>query len=151
MSDPTGPSSASQTRPVTNTALDDAGRCLLSVAWNIRTGVPRAGARKEEPRKQETRKEEIRAHLQTVCRTMGHAACARAAGASPAPDPIAFLRLADLAYEIDTLLLLAGTSLAPDPLRDRRRWAEIESLATGIDALAERAWEVLGEELAGSH
>ncbi|MFI5614832.1 hypothetical protein [Amycolatopsis sp. NPDC051903] len=125
---------------MTNTSLEDAGRCLLSVAWNIRTGVPRAGARKEE----------IRARLQEVCRSLGHAACARAAGAGPAPDHVPFLRLADLAYEIDTLLLLVDTALAPDPDRDHRRWAEIEGLVAGVDALVNLTAEVLGGQLAVS-
>ncbi|MGW4486678.1 hypothetical protein ACWEOE_22880 [Amycolatopsis sp. NPDC004368] len=123
-----------------NTSLDDAGRCLLSVAWNIRTGVPRAGARKEE----------IRARLQAVCRTMGHAACARAAAAGAPPDHLVFLKLADLAYEIDTLLLLVDTALAPDAERDRRRWAEIEALVGGVDELVDQTADVLGGQLANS-
>ncbi|WP_432853184.1 hypothetical protein ACQPXB_17205 [Amycolatopsis sp. CA-161197] len=122
-----------------NTSLDDAGRCLLSVAWNIRTGVPRAGARKEE----------IRARLQSVCRSMGHAACARAAAGWP-PDHVPFLKLADLAYEIDTLLLLVDTALAPDADRDRRRWAEIETLVAGVDDLVDQAAAILGGQLAVS-
>jgi hypothetical protein len=123
-----------------NTSLDDAGRCLLSVAWNIRTGVPRAGARKEE----------IRARLQAVCRTMGHAVCARAAADGPPPDHVPFLKLADLAYEIDTLLLLVDTALAPDADRDRRRWAEIETLVAGVDELVDQAAIALGGQLAAS-
>ncbi|WP_208719992.1 hypothetical protein, partial [Amycolatopsis circi] len=115
-----------------NTSMDDAGRCLLSVAWNIRTGGPRADPRADE----------VRERLRTVCRGLGHAACRFAAGGGggdPVPllrladrafeiggggggDPVPLLRLADRAFEIDTLLLLVGTSLIPDSGRDLRWW-----------------------------
>lgn len=122
-----------QTRPVTNTAMDDAGRCLLSVAWNIRTGGPRADPRADA----------VRERLRTVCRELGHAACRFAAGGSGG-DPVPLLRLADRAYEVDTLLLLVGTSLIPDPGRDSRWWGEIERLVGEVDGMVAEAAAVLG-------
>ncbi len=55
------------------------------------------------------------------------------------------LRLADRAYEIDTLLLLVGTSLIPDPARDTRRWNEIDRLVSEVDDLATKAAAALDE------
>ncbi|WP_245633632.1 hypothetical protein [Amycolatopsis jejuensis] len=113
---------------MTNTSMDDAGRCLLSVAWNIRTGGPRADPRSDA----------VRERLQTVCRRLGHATC-RYAAVHPGGDPVPLLRLADRAYEIDTLLLLVGTSLIPDPARDARRWGEIDGLVSELDTLTSAA------------
>lgn len=112
--------------------MDDAGRCLLSVAWNIRTGGPRADPRADA----------VRERLRTVCRELGHAACRSAAG-DVGGDPAPLLRLADRAYEIDTLLLLVGTSLIPDPGRDSRWWGEIERLVAEVDGMAGEASAVL--------
>ena len=123
------------TRPVTNTSMDDAGRCLLSVAWNIRTGGPRAIPRADK----------VRERLQTLCRSLGHAACRRAS-LSAAGNPLPLLRLADRAYEIDTLLLLVGTSLIPDAPRDARRWTEIDRLVSEVDDLARAAQAALDED-----
>ncbi|WP_344854396.1 hypothetical protein [Amycolatopsis ultiminotia] len=117
---------------MTNTALDDAGRCLLSVAWNIRTGGPRADPYADA----------VRSRLRELCRSLGHATCRHAASHGTG-DHVPLLRLADLAYEIDTLLLLVGTSLVPAPDRDRRRRNEIDTLVTGLDALAAAATAAL--------
>ncbi|MER6878602.1 MULTISPECIES: hypothetical protein [Amycolatopsis] len=116
-----------------NTSMDDAGRCLLSVAWNIRTGGPRADPRADE----------VRERLRTVCRGLGHAACRFAAG-GVGGDPVPLLRLADRAFEIDTLLLLVGTALISDPGRDVRRWGEIEGLVAEVDGMVGEASAVLG-------
>jgi len=113
--------------------MDDAGRCLLSVAWNIRTGGPRAIPRTDA----------VRERLRTLCRNLGHTACRHAAEHSHG-DPAPLLRLADRAYEIDTLLLLVGTSLLPDSARDARRWTEIDHLVSEVDDLATAASAVLG-------
>lgn len=111
-----------------NTSMEDAGRCLLSVAWNMRGSGPA-----------HSRGEEIREHLRLVCRTTGHAACAwaRSHGVGSEEDYLPFLRLADLAYEIDMLLLLASSRLVPDVERDLRRWAEVEELVVRAEQLAE--------------
>ena len=114
--------------------MDDVGRCLLSVAWNIRTGGPRAIPRADA----------VRERLRTLCRGLGHAACRRA-GQCAGGDHVPLLRLADRAYEIDTLLLLVGTSLIPDPARDARRWNEIDHLVSEVDDLAAKAAAALGE------
>ncbi|MFF0147781.1 hypothetical protein ATK36_0385 [Amycolatopsis sulphurea] len=119
---------------MTNTALDDAGRCLLSVAWNIRTGGPRS-----DPYADATR-----TRLRTLCRTLGHATCRHAETGAPG-DHVPALRLADLAYEIDILLMLVGTSLVPSPRRDHRRRQEIDALLAGLDTLAAEAAAALDE------
>ncbi|MBB4684246.1 hypothetical protein [Amycolatopsis jiangsuensis] len=117
---------------MTNTALEDAGRCLLSVAWNIRTGGPRADPYADA----------VRSRLRDLCRTLGHATCHQAA-AGGAGDHEPLLRLADLAYEIDTLFLLVGTALVPSPARDERRRQEIDTLLTHVDTLSAEAAAVL--------
>ncbi|MFD2473277.1 hypothetical protein [Amycolatopsis silviterrae] len=119
---------------MTNTSMDDAGRCLLSVAWNIRTGGPRADPRADA----------VRERLRTVCRGLGHAACRWAAGNSGG-DPVPLLRLADRVYEIDTLLLLVGTALIPDARRDSRWWGEIDVLVSEVDGMVGEASAVVGE------
>lgn len=86
----------------------------------------------------------MRERLRTLCRGLGLEACRRAAGGA-AGDVVPLLRLADRAYEIDTLLLLVGTSLIPDPGRDARRWAEIGALVSEVDGLAAAADAVLCE------
>ncbi|AXB42581.1 hypothetical protein [Amycolatopsis albispora] len=113
-----------------NTSMEDAGRCLLSVAWNMRSS----------PTRDCPRAEAIRDHLRVVCRSTGHAACAwaRSHGPGSAEEYLPFLRLADLAYEIDTLLLLVSNRLVPDDERDLRRWKEIEKLVARAELLAMR-------------
>lgn len=85
----------------------------------------------------------MRERLRTVCRGLGHAACRFAAG-NGGGDPVPLLRLADRAYEIDTLLLLVGTSLIPDSGRDSRWWGEIERLVAEVDGMVGEAAAVLG-------
>jgi hypothetical protein len=117
-----------------NTSMEDAGRCLLSVAWNIRSSFSR-----DAPHSVIDRQERIRENLRDVCRSAGHGACDWAGRHGPGAeaDYVPFLRLADLAYEIDTLLALVGRSLVPDHEREARRWAEIDVLVTRADGLAE--------------
>ncbi|MDT8915443.1 hypothetical protein [Amycolatopsis sp. PS_44_ISF1] len=117
-----------------NTSMDDAGRCLLSVAWNIRSSFSR-----DAPHSVVDRQERIRENLRDVCRSAGHGACDWAVRHGPGTetDYAPFLRLADLSYEIDTLLTLVGRALVPDPEREARRWAEIDLLVTRADVLAE--------------
>ncbi|QFU90123.1 hypothetical protein [Amycolatopsis sp. YIM 10] len=126
-----------------NTSMEDAGRCLLSVAWNMRGS---------SPAREYSRGEEIREHLRLVCRSTGHAACAwaRSHGVGSEEDYLPFLRLADLAYEIDMLLLLASSRLVPDVERDLRRWAEIEELLVRAEQLAESTARFLRGPVAGS-
>lgn len=130
---------------VMNTSMDDAGRCLLSVAWNIRSSFSR-----DAPNSVVDRQERIRENLRDVCRSAGHGACAWAGRHGPGTeaDYLPFLRLADLAYEIDTLLALVGRSLVPDPEREARRWAEIDVLVTRADVLAEGTAVFLREPVA---
>ncbi|UJW36753.1 hypothetical protein L3Q67_33670 [Saccharothrix sp. AJ9571] len=122
-----------------NTSMEDAGRCLLSVAWNMRGGHSAEYSRSQE----------IRDHLQLVCRSTGHAACAwaRTHGAGSAADYLPFLQLADLAYEIDTLLLLVTSRLVPEVERDLRRWDEIEALVLRAERLTEHTARFLGRSL----
>ena len=47
-----------------------------------------------------------------------------------------FLQLADVAYEIATLLLLVEDFRVPDLEREHRRWAEIEELTSRLTELA---------------
>jgi hypothetical protein len=112
-----------------NTSMDDAGCCLLSVAWNV------APLTEGKP---ESRRGDLRRTLVAVCRTAGHGArdwaARRGAGAETEYRP--FLQLADVAYEIATLLLVVEDFLVPDLEREHRRWAEIEELTIRLTELA---------------
>lgn len=110
--------------------MDDAGCCLLSVAWNI--APPAAGL-------PDSRRGALRCTVESVCRTAGHGARDWAArnGAGREAEYRPFLQLADVAYEITTLLLLVEDFLVPDLEREHRRWAEIEELASRLTELAD--------------
>jgi len=116
-------------RRVMNNSMDDAGCCLLSVAWNI------APLLEAQPA---SRRSEIRRGVEEVCRTRGRGARSWAAqnGVGTDAEYRPFLQLADVAYEIATLLLLVGDFLVPDLEREHRRWAEIEELMARLDELA---------------
>jgi len=108
--------------------MDDAGCCLLSVAWNIAPyGQP------------DSRRGAVRRLVESVCRSAGLGARDWAArhGTGEESDYRPFLQLADVAYEIATLLLLVEDFLVPDLEREHRRWAEIEELTTRLTELAE--------------
>lgn len=111
-------------------SMDDAGCCLLSVAWNV---APLTEGRPD------SRREALRRTLVGVCRTAGHGARDWAAqhGTGTETEYRPFLRLADVAYEIATLLLLVEDFLVPDLEREHRRWAEIEELSSRMTELAE--------------
>jgi hypothetical protein len=116
-------------RRVMNDSMDDAGCCLLSVAWNI------APLLEKQPR---SRRGSLRAEVERVCRTTGHGARSWAArhGTGTEEQYRPFLQLADIAYEIATLLLLVGDFLVPDVEREHRRWAEVEGLLARMTELA---------------
>ncbi|WP_460443063.1 hypothetical protein [Amycolatopsis stemonae] len=111
-------------------SMDDAGCCLLSVAWNV---APLTEGRPD------SRRERIRRAVVSVCRTAGHGARAWAVAHGPGTEAEyrPFLRLADVAYEIATLLLLVEDFLVPDLEREHRRWAEIEELTARLTELDE--------------
>ncbi|OXM69324.1 hypothetical protein CF165_07245 [Amycolatopsis vastitatis] len=113
-----------------NESMDDAGCCLLSVAWNV---APLAEGQHG------SRRGDLRRTVVAVCRTAGHGARDWAArhGAGTETEYRPFLQLADVAYEIATLLLLVEDFLVPDLEREHRRWAEIEELTTRLTELAE--------------
>ncbi|SEF37856.1 hypothetical protein SAMN05421837_11633 [Amycolatopsis pretoriensis] len=119
-----------QSTCVKHNSMDDAGCCLLSVAWNI---VPPAGGWPD------SRRGAIRRDIESVCRSAGLGARDWAArnGAGEEPEYRPFLQLADVAYEIATLLLLVEDFLVPDLEREHRRWAEIEELTSRMAELAE--------------
>ncbi len=110
--------------------MDDAGCCLLSVAWNI------APLTEGQP---DSRRGAIRRSVESVCRTAGLGAREWAArnGTGTEAEYRPFLQLADVAYEIATLLLLVEDFLVPDLEREHRRWAEIEELVSRLAELAE--------------
>jgi hypothetical protein len=112
-----------------NNSMDDAGCCLLSVAWNIAPLLESPPA---------SRQASLRAAVEEVCRVAGLGARSWAVhhgtGAEAEYGP--FLRLADVAYEIATLLLLVGDFLVPDLEREHRRWAEIEGLMSRLEELS---------------
>jgi hypothetical protein len=85
-----------------------------------------------------------------VCRTAGHGARDWAArnGVGTEAEYRPFLQLADVAYEIATLLQLVEDFLVPDLEREHRRWAEIEELTSRLMELAE--WTSSFLSLSGS-
>jgi hypothetical protein len=111
-----------------NNSMDDAGCCLLSVAWNV---APLTEGRPA------SRRGELRRTVVSVCRTAGHGARDWAArhGAGTEAEYRPFLQLADVAYEIATLLQLVEDFLVPDLGREHRRWAEVEDLTTRLTEL----------------
>ncbi|RSD07962.1 hypothetical protein EIY87_45115 [Amycolatopsis eburnea] len=111
-------------------SMDDAGCCLLSVAWNV---APLAETHPD------SRRGDLRRRVAAACRTAGHGARAWAVAHGPGTeaDYRPFLQLADVAYEIATLLLLVEDFLVPDLEREHRRWAEIEELTARFTELAE--------------
>lgn len=111
-----------------NNSMDDAGCCLLSVAWNIAPLLQSPPA---------SRQASLRAKVEETCRQAGLGARSWAAhhGTGAEAEYRPFLQLADVAYEIATLLLLVGDFLVPDLEREHRRWAEIEALTTRLDEL----------------
>ncbi|WP_410614920.1 hypothetical protein [Amycolatopsis sp. lyj-109] len=121
-----------------NESMDDAGCCLLSVAWNV---APLAGGPPDGPPDGPpgSRRGELRRTVEAVCRTAGRGAREWAArhGAGTEAEYRPFLQLADVAYEIATLLLLVEDFLVPDLGREHRRWAEIEELTTRLTELSE--------------
>lgn len=119
--------------PVMVSSVEDAGCCLLSVAWNIAPGFP--GADRPEDH---DRADEIRAGLVATCQAVGKAARAWAIthGAGTEADYLPLLRLADAANEIDALLRLITGMLVPDTARDRRRWAEVDDLRARVRELS---------------
>ncbi|MFI5589813.1 hypothetical protein ACIA5G_32520 [Amycolatopsis sp. NPDC051758] len=128
-----------------NTSMDDAGCCLLSVAWNV------APLTEGKP---ESRRGDLRRTLVAVCRTAGHGARDWAArhGTGAETEYRPFLQLADVAYEIATLLLVVEDFLVPDLEREHRRWAEIEELTARLTELAGWTSAFLGadRELSGT-
>jgi hypothetical protein len=112
-----------------NNSMDDAGCCLLSVAWNIAPLLESPPA---------SRQASMRATVEEVCRVAGLGARSWAVhhGAGTEAEYRPFLQLADVAYEIATLLLLVGDFLVPDLEREHRRWAEIEGLMSRLDELS---------------
>jgi hypothetical protein len=112
-----------------NNSMDDAGCCLLSVAWNIAPLLQSPPA---------SRQASLRVKVEETCRVTGLGARSWAAhhGAGTEAEYRPFLQLADVAYEIATLLLLVGDFLVPDLEREHRRWAEIEDLTTRLAELA---------------
>jgi hypothetical protein len=126
-------------------SMDDAGCCLLSVAWNV---APLAEGQPD------SRRGDIRRTVVEVCRTAGHGArdwaARRGTGAETEYRP--FLQLADVAHEIATLLLLVEDFLVPDLEREHRRWAEIEELTARLTELAGWTAAFLGadRELSGT-
>jgi hypothetical protein len=117
-------------RRVMNDSMDDAGCCLLSVAWNtapLLETPPRPG-----------RRDALRRKVEQVCRETGHGARAWAArhGTGTEAQYRPFLQLADVAYEITTLLLLVDDFQVPDVEREHRRWEEVEGLTTRLDELS---------------
>lgn len=113
-----------------NESMDDAGCCLLSVAWNV---APLAEGERA------SRRTDLRRRLVAACHTAGHGARDWAArnGTGTETEYRPFLQLADVAYEIATLLLLVEDFLVPDLEREHRRWAEIEELTTRLTELAD--------------
>ncbi|MEV6824222.1 hypothetical protein [Amycolatopsis sp. NPDC051102] len=113
-----------------NESMDDAGCCLLSVAWNVAPLAEGAPG---------SRRADLRRTVASVCRKAGHGARDWAArhGTGTEIEYRPFLQLADVAYEIATLLLLVEDFLVPDLEREHRRWAEIEELTTRLTELAE--------------
>ena len=113
-----------------NDSMDDAGCCLLSVAWNV--------APLTEGRPDHSRRGDLRRSIVSVCRTAGHGARDWAArhGGGAEVEYRPFLQLADVAYEIATLLLLVEDFRVPDLEREHRRWAEIEELTARLHELA---------------
>ncbi len=106
-----------------NKSMDDAGCCLLSVSWNVAKVIQfRSG--------DVSREAEIRRTVADVCRTAGLGAreWAETHGTGAETEYRPFLQLADVAYEINTLLLLVGDFLVRDRERSHRRWAEVETL-----------------------
>ncbi|WIV54696.1 hypothetical protein [Amycolatopsis nalaikhensis] len=123
-------------------SMDDAGCCLLSVAWNI---APLTEGRPD------SRRGAIRRSVESACRTAGLGAREWAArhGTGTEAQYRPFLQLADVAYEIATLLLLVDDFLVPDLEREHRRWAEIEDLLVRFTELADwtSAFLLSGEPL----
>ncbi|MFJ9787792.1 hypothetical protein ACIRSS_50035 [Amycolatopsis sp. NPDC101161] len=111
-------------------SMDDAGCCLLSVAWNV------APLTDGQP---DSRRGAIRRSVESICRVAGLGAREWAArnGTGEEAEFRPFLQLADVAYEISTLLLLVEDFLVPDLEREHRRWAEIEELTGRLTELAE--------------
>ncbi|MFG1646981.1 hypothetical protein ACGFMK_42460 [Amycolatopsis sp. NPDC049252] len=112
-----------------NNSMDDAGCCLLSVAWNVAPLL-------ESP--PTSRRASLRATVEETCRVTGLGARSWAArhGIGTEAEYRPFLQLADVAYEIATLLLLVGDFLVPDLEREHRRWAEIEALKSRLEELS---------------
>jgi hypothetical protein len=128
-----------------NDSMDDAGCCLLSVAWNV------APLAEGQPG---SRRTTLRRTVVTVCQAAGHGARDWAArhGTGTEAEYRPFLQLADVAYEIATLLLLVEDFLVPDLEREHRRWAEIEQLTARLTELAGWTSAFLGadRELSGT-
>ncbi len=116
---------------VMNKSMDDAGCCLLSVSWNVAREFRLGDVSREA---------EIRRTIAEVCRTAGLGAreWAEERGPGAEADYRPFLQLADVAHEINTLLLLVGDFLVRDRERTARRWAEVEALMGRLIELAER-------------
>ncbi|WP_328649794.1 hypothetical protein OHS58_11570 [Amycolatopsis sp. NBC_00348] len=127
-----------------NNSMDDAGCCLLSVAWNI------APLLEPSPT---SRRSTLRATIEETCRLTGHAARSWASchGTGTEPEYRPFLQLADVAYETATLLLLVGDSLVPDLEREHRRWAEIEGLMSRLEELSDWTSSFLGSLTLSGH
>jgi hypothetical protein len=113
-----------------NNSMDDAGCCLLSVAWNV---APLTEGRPD------SRRGDLRRTVVSVCRAAGHGArdWATRNGTGAEAEFRPFLQLADVAYEIATLLQLVEDFLVPDLEREHRRWAEIEELTSRLMELGE--------------